>query len=339
MLFRKDKKLDLEFEDHGRYGGEDISAQRHPIRNILLIIIGIVVIAGGIAVYNLIRISVNPLGFGKLAGQSDGRVNILILGKGDADHAGPNLTDTVMVLSLDTASHKVATISLPRDLRVQIPGHGYGKVNTAYADGEADEVGSGAKLAEETVANTLGIPIHYYMLTDFTGLKDLVNSVGGVSITVKDELKDPEYPCDDNQYKVCGLDIKPGNYHMDGTLALQYARCRKGTCGNDFGRAARQQEVLSQIRQKVFTWQTYIDPARWTALSGAVAGSVKTDLSTDHLIQVGWMWHKIPASDTQNVVISNSGLTPFLKPGGGSDLVPIGGGFSRIQDYVQHIFD
>ncbi len=279
-------------------------------------------------VVNLVRLSINPLDFSPLAGSETGRVNILVLGIGDPGHAGEKLSDTNMVISLNTKTNQVALISIPRDLRVNIPGYGYNKINEANALG-------GAQLAEQTVADTLGIPINYYVQTDFTGLKDLVDAVGGVDVNVTQRLTDTEYPCDNNQYAVCGLDIKPGLQHMDGSLALKYARCRKGTCGNDFGRAARQQEIISLTQKKLFSNETYFNPARWTILSAIIGANVKSDLSLNGMLRAGWQIHQDQHPISFVLSTSPGGL---LGSGGGSDLAPIGGSFSQIQDKVQNIF-
>ncbi len=322
-----------QFSEESNYTADSDFDQprRHILRNVLLVLFAVLFLALGVVIYNLSKISVNPLGFGPLAGSSEGRINILVLGIGDPGHAGQNLSDTTMVVSLDTKDHKAAIFSLPRDLRVKIPGYGYAKVNQANSIG-------GPELAEQTVANTLGIPIHYYMVTDFTGLRDLVNAVGGIDITVRKELYDPEYPCDSNQYLACGIDIQPGQYHMDGGLALQYARCRKGTCGNDFGRAERQQEVLQQIRERAFRWQTYIDPAKLTAISVALSRSLKTDLTVDDMIEVGALWHRIPPGNSKSIVFSDAPGHFLMGVHGSSDLVPADGNFSQIQNYVSNIF-
>src|SRR5713101_4370660 len=126
---------------------------------LLLTLAAFVGYVGYIAV-NVAKISTQPLQLAGLASDSTGRVNILVLGEGDPGHAGVGLTDTMMVVSLDTKAKRVAQISVPRDLRVNIPGYGSGKINEANADG-------GVTLAEQVVANTLGIPINYYVKTDF----------------------------------------------------------------------------------------------------------------------------------------------------------------------------
>src|SRR5207244_10638311 len=108
----------------------------------------------------------------QLKGEGNGRVNILLLGVGGAGHDGPNLSDTIMVVSIDPKTKDVAMLSIPRDLYVKIPGHGYGKINAANVYG-------GPTLAARTVANVIGVPIHYYAVIDFSGFKQAVDSVGG----------------------------------------------------------------------------------------------------------------------------------------------------------------
>jgi LCP family protein required for cell wall assembly len=224
----------------------------------------------------------------------------------------------------------VAMVSVPRDLRVRVSGYGFSKVNAANAYG-------GAALAQQTIANTLGIPIHYYLTTNFKGLAQAVDAVGGLDVTVKERLYDSEYPCDDNQYKACGIDIAAGNYHMDGALALKYSRCRKGTCGNDFGRAARQQEIIQKLRDKVSTPAVYLSPTTDAALLGAVSSNSQTNMSANNLLELAWDLKG--SKQTINFVLSTS-PGGFLRgdPAGSSDLLPLGGDFSDIQDYVKNIF-
>lgn len=278
--------------------------------------------------YNLSKLSINPLDLGSLAA-TGGRTNILVLGIGDPGHPGQNLSDTLMVISIDHISGKVALISLPRDLRVPIPGHYSAKINQANALG-------GPKLAEQTVANTLGMPINYYVKTDFSGLKNLVDDVGGLDITVTSRLSDPEYPCADNENKVCGLDIEPGTYHMNGATVLEYTRCRKGTCGNDFGRAARQQDVIEKLQASIARPRVYLNPTTDAALLTTVRTYSQTDLSVGNMITVGRELHGAP--QTIKFVFSTSPGGFLRDIPGSSDLGPTTGNFSAIQAYVQDIF-
>lgn len=313
-------------------GGHQVGSRRRRVWRwikIALIVLGVVIIAVLVFLfYNLSKLSINPLDFGSLQ-QTDGRTNVLVLGIGDPGHAGQNLSDTIMVISVDHRSGDVAMISVPRDLRVSIPGHGYAKINQANSDG-------GPTLAEQTVANTLGIPIHYYFKTDFSGLKDLVDAVGGIQVTVTQELSDPEYPCASDENRACGIDIKPGTYHMDGAQALEYTRCRKGTCGNDFGRAARQQEVITKLRDKLATPGVYLNPATDASVLTALRAHSQTDMSVNNLIQLGWQMKHAPK--TIRFVYSNQPGGLLTGVPGSSDLVPVGGDYSALQNKAENIF-
>lgn len=282
--------------------------------------------------FQVTKITSNPFSWGKLKGEADGRINILLLGVGDPGHAGEGLADTNMVISLNTKTNQVAMISIPRDLRVKVPGYGYQKINNAHAEGDIP-------LAIKTVEQNLDIPIHYYVRANFTGLKQAVDAVGGVDINVTEQLYDPEYPCDKNENRSCGFKLKPGLTHMDGTLALKYARCRKGNCGDDFGRALRQQEVLQAVRTKATSLGTLANPAKLNALLGSAANNIKTDLSINNIMRLSDFSDKFSNSNTINVVFS---LKPngFLKSdtGGTSDLLPVGGSFNAIQQFVNNVF-
>lgn len=315
------------------------------VMRIVFIILGILaLITGGIALYLYLtagKISTNPFSFGKLKGEADGRVNILLMGVGDPGHAGETLADTNMVVSINTKTqpYQVAMISLPRDLRVDIPGAGENKLNYANAYGEMQNPPDGVGVAKQTIEDTLGIPIHYYIKGDFTGLKQAVDAVGGIDINVKDALIDPEYPCDKNENKSCGLKILPGQQHMDGATALKYARCRKGTCGDDFGRAQRQQEVLTAIREKALSGQTLSNPAKITALINAAGNNVKTDLSLSNIQRLQEITKDVNIADIVNVVFSIKPNGFLVSSNTSTDLLPAGGNFDDIQNFVAHVFE
>jgi polyisoprenyl-teichoic acid--peptidoglycan teichoic acid transferase len=287
---------------------------------------------GGYIINIVAKISTNSWQLGPLSTDSSGRTNVLLLGVGDPGHAGQNLSDTIMVVSINSNLHRIAQVSIPRDLRVDIPGYGVSKINAANADG-------GPGLAEQVVSNTLDSQMDYYVQTDFTGLKDIVDAVGGVDINVQDRLVDPEYPCDNNQYAVCGLDIEPGLQHMNGTKALQYVRCRKGTCGNDFGRAARQQQLIVQLKPKILNLGLLLQPAKLSILTSAIQKSIKTDLGLIQLLEIANDFRTDNSNPPVQLVLSTSpGGLLTGDPEGTSDLLPIGGDFSNISKKFQSIF-
>src|SRR6185369_16536807 len=142
----------------------------------------------------------------KLKGEGDGRVNILVLGIGGAGHEAPNLSDTMMVISFDPKTKDAAMLSIPRDLYVKIPatshtGVQYGKINAANVYG-------GPELAARVVSNVIGVPIHYYVLIDFSGFRQAIDAVGGVDINVPTAIYDPDYPCDNERGGYCAFSIK-----------------------------------------------------------------------------------------------------------------------------------
>ena len=298
-------------------------------------LLGILVL-GGIIVFGLLsfqvnKITTNPFSWGKLKGEADGRVNILLLGVGDPGHAGQDLADTNMVISINTKDNKVAMISVPRDLRVKIPGYGYQKINNAHAEGDIP-------LAVKTIEQTLDLPIHYYVRANFSGLKQAVDAVGGVDINVTEPLYDAEYPCDKNESRSCGFKLSAGQTHMDGTLALKYARCRKGNCGDDFGRALRQQQVLQAIRTKAMSLGTLTNPAKLNALLGSAANNIKTDLSINNIMRLSDFSKKFTDGSTVNVVFSLKPNGFLVSSGNSSDLLPADGNFAAIQKFVADVF-
>lgn len=298
----------------------------------IFLVAGVAAAAFGLYLFlNVAKVSVNPFGFGKLNGESTGRVNILMLGVGDPGHDGENLSDTNILLSVNTNTHQVSMVSVPRDTQVTLPEGGEGKVNAALSEGGID----GAK---KTFEETLGVPIHYYVKADFTALKQVVDAVGGVDVKNTTLLYDPEYPCDNNQYKICGYKLAAGNYHLDGTAALKYARCRKGTCGNDFGRAARQQEVMQQIRDKATTAGTLSNPVKLSKLVNAVGDNIKTDLSINNMMRLRELTETTDQGKIINVVLSTEDDGFLIQSNSSSNLLPAAGDFSDIQEFVKNVF-
>jgi hypothetical protein len=174
---------------------------------------------------------------------------------------------------------------------------------------------------------------------NFTGLKQAVDAVGGIEVDNKYLLHDPEYPCDKNQWKSCGFKMQPGRQNIDGTTALKYARCRKGTCGDDFGRAERQQEVITAIRTKAMSTDTILNPAKLTSLIQAAGDNVKTDLSVQGMLRLNDLTKDVQNEQIINAVFS---IQPngFLEsdPSGSSDLVPVDSTLTAIQTFVGDIF-
>lgn len=187
----------------------------------------------------------------ELKGQTEDRINILLLGIGGEGHDGPYLTDTIILASIKPSTKQVALLSIPRDLLMLIPGYGYRKINNADAFGESKTPGYGPVFASEVISQTMDIPIHYYIRADFQAFTDIIDRLGGIRVYVDKSFTDYTFPTAD--YKVKTLSFEQGWQTMDGVTALNFARSRHGTNGesNDFARSHRQQKILLAVKNKV----------------------------------------------------------------------------------------
>lgn len=178
------------------------------------------------------------------------RINVLLLGiDARPGEQGPWRTDTMIVATLDPQTKTAGMLAIPRDLYVPIPAPGAGenRINTANFYGDSTKYpGGGPALAKKTVEYNFAIPIHYYILIDFGGFRKLIDAIGGVDIDVPVAIDDPNYPTPD--YGIEHLQIPAGLQHMDGDLALKYARSREST--SDFDRSKRQMQVILAARDK-----------------------------------------------------------------------------------------
>lgn len=273
--------------------------------------------------------------------EGERRVNILLLGIGDSSHAGSLLTDTMLVASIEPKEKTVTMISLPRDLYVPIPNHGNDKINSAHVYGELQKKGEGPNTSKKVVESTLDIPIHYYMRVDFSGFKKAIDTLGGVTLNVESALYDSEYPCDKDERRACGFTMKAGSQVVRGDMALKYVRCRKGNCGNDFGRAARQQQVLMAMREKALSASTLSNPAKIAGLIDTVGSHVTTDMSLDELQNLATIMKEVPKDKTVTKVIDGEteGLVYSTMIQGASVVVPkLGvGNFSGIRDFTHNL--
>lgn len=276
----------------------------------------------------------------KLRGEGDGRINILLLGIGGPGHQGSDLSDTVMVVSIDPRTKDVAMLGIPRDLYVPIPGYGSAKINAAHAYGEQNKyAGGGPALAKKTVEKILDLPIHYYARVDFAGFKKAVDAVGGVDLTVDKAIYDPYYPADRGD-GFRPFSVKAGYQHMGGDLALQFVRSRYTT--SDFDRAARQQKVMLALRDKTLNVGTLTNPAKISALIDAIGSHARTDLQLHEIKKLAELAKDIDASKVINKVLDTApdGLLVNSNIGGGYVEVPKAGinDFSEIRQFVHSIF-
>ncbi|MBI2453875.1 LCP family protein, partial [Candidatus Peregrinibacteria bacterium] len=185
--------------------------------------------------------------FGKELQTDDrGRTNILLLGVGGEGHSGKDLTDTIIIASVDVEQKKVAMFSIPRDLYVDTKNGGT-RVNRLYEMGK-NKWGSalGLEFATETLQEKIGIPLHYRFKLDFEAFKKIVDAMGGIDVFVEETIDDPAYP--DELFGYEPFYIEKGMRHLDGDMALKYVRSRHSS--SDFSRSERQQQTLLALKKK-----------------------------------------------------------------------------------------
>lgn len=241
-----------------------------------------------------------------------GMVNILLLGIGGGAHDGPNLTDTIILASLDPKKNTVNLISIPRDLYIPAL---KGKINRVYSDGEEKGKGNGILLVKSAINSVTGIKPDYAVVIDFSGFVKLVDLLGGIEVIVKNPLTDYEYPVTGLENELCGyeedgiasfsaqistgsatepeifpcryetLHVDAGEVHMDGELALKFVRSRHaiGEEGTDFARSARQQAVINAVRTKVLSLGTLTNPVRIFGIIDILTDHIKMDIAENEI--------------------------------------------------------
>lgn len=240
----------------------------------------------------------------QLSSEGDSRVNILLLGVGGPGHDGADLTDTIMIASLDPANKKISLLSVPRDLWVKIAGNGYSKINAAYTYGKQqskskktnDQIVDGLNLLDKTVQPILGISIHYHVLVDFSAFQQAVDAVGGIDVNVPEQLYDPTIAWENHYNSVIA---QKGIQHMDGHKALLYAKSRETS--SDFARAERQRLILVALKNKVFSAGTFANPVRISSLFDSLGNNVYTDFDTSTIRCLYSEISKVPSTSIKSL--------------------------------------
>jgi len=245
--------------------------------------------------------------------QHGSATDILLLGTDHARLAGresANRTDSITLVRVDSNRHRIAYLSIPRDLRVEIPGYGTSKINAAMQVG-------GAALAVRTVRDLTGLPINHVVIVDFSQFEDLIDKLGGIDINVPERIVskfDCPYPTEARCARWDGWRFAKGNQHMDGHRALIYSRVRKNKLNpgdTDFSRAEHNQQVLQAVAGKLTGFGTLI---KLPFIGDDLLAPVATDLSTRSFISLGWTKFR-----------SSSGQTLHCRLGGeasGGEIIP-----------------
>ncbi|HLD18370.1 MAG TPA: LCP family protein [Patescibacteria group bacterium] len=273
----------------------------------------------------------------KMQGEENDRINVLLLGVGGEGHEGAELSDTILLASLQPSTNKLGLLSLPRDLAVPIPGYDWRKVNSANAYGESEKDGYGPVLASQVIGNVLDQEIPYYIKVDFNGFETLIDKLGGIDVYVDRPFTDAEYPILGRETTNCGttetllneqgeeiavptygcrfevLAFQEGWAHMDGATALQYARSRHGTNGeaSDFARSRRQQKILTAVKEKTLQVDTLLHPTKISALFDTVREHVQTNLAFWEIIRLADFARKLDSDKIVSRVLDASPDSPL----------------------------
>ena len=292
----------------------------------------------------------------KLKGEDVGRVNVLLAGNSSDDpgHDGANLTDSIMILSLDTRNNTAFMMSIPRDLYVEIPGYGHAKINEAYVDGQTGDFSEsgyfpgGMGLLQEVIQNNFDITLNYYALINYEALKDMVNAVGGITINVQSDdprgLYDPSIDWTTHKPLV---KLSNGKHTLNGEQALDLARARGDAYGSygfpasDFDRTENQRKELMALKSKVMSANVLANPVTVSKLTDSVGKNIVTNMTLSEARRAYDLVKKVGniQSVGLNDVNGKNLLASYTTYSGQSALIPAAGldDFSDIQELMQQL--
>lgn len=279
----------------------------------------------------------------QLKGEENRRINILLLGIAGEGKPGGDLTDTIMIASIDTKAKKVALLSLPRDLHAAIPGSNYSaKINSLYKYGLSNN--KGVEPLKKTIENITNLSINYYLIVNFSGFEKFIDDIGGINVEVQRDIYDPTYPGPNYSYET--FEIKKGFHTLDGVTALKYARERHDDPEGDFGRAKRQQQVIQAAKNKIFSTKTLLNPFAINNMMDTLGENIKTDMTLNEIDNFIKLSKNLDTQNINNAVVDAWKEDSLLKVSHifyentrAFILIPRIGNYTEIQDLAKNIFD
>ncbi len=256
-------------------------------------------------------------------------INVLLLGVDSRPGEALGRTDTIIVVSLNRTQQTVSMLSIPRDLWVYIPGvNRFDRINTADIWGSRYKLGGRVDLLAEVIRYNLGIPVNYYAIVNFSGVRNIIDRVGGIDVLAQCPLYDifPDLPPEANDIitdtaqlstvPTGTIDIpSPGLYTLDGQHALWYARSRKTT--SDFDRSRRQQNVLRAVWAKIKAQGLVTQlPNLWNEVTSLVT----TDLTLNDVIYLASFGLQLDDTALKQRAIDRAVLQPFTTETGAAVL-------------------
>jgi len=234
-------------------------------------------------------------------------LNILVLGVDRRPEGGDQNADVVILARLDLINQTLRSVSIPRDLLVDIPGGGQDRVNSAFNYGamaDPQNPAAGPGMVRDTIEQNFGIPIDGYVLVDFNGFTGVVDALGGIDVTVPKAIHDPAYPRPDYTTEV--VDFAVGRQHMNGDRALKYARTRNAD--SDDERRDRQMQVLLALFERGKRLHSI---ARADQLILALGNAVQTSFGLEQQLLLARLAYQM---DRGNIDMATLGQ-PLVAPG------------------------
>jgi polyisoprenyl-teichoic acid--peptidoglycan teichoic acid transferase len=230
-----------------------------------------------------------------------------------ADRQGTGRADSIMLIRSDPDDNRIAYLSIPRDLRVEIPGRGTDKINASYAYG-------GPGLAIQTVQALTGLDVHHVVVVDFGTFKEVIDAVGGITIQNPKPVLSNPFDCPFRGAERCagfrGWRFRQGEIHLDGRRALIYSRIRKNQLDpteSDITRGERQQRVIQGLTDKIVGLYGYL---HMPFIGDDLVRPMTTDLSANELLQLAWVRRRAADSKTLRCRLGGDAVN-----GGGSSYI------------------
>ena len=267
--------------------------------------------------------------------ENNNPVNILLLGRPGNGYSGGNLTDTIILAHLTPAKEKAILISLPRDLLVKIPNtNKLTKINSLYNIAGIDGL-------KEKIEEITGLKIDYHVLVDLVVAQEIIELVDGLNIYVPKDIDDPFFPGPNYTYQT--FNLSAGWRYLDGPEALRYIRTRYTSPNGDFDRMARQQQVITLLKQKVLELNLLWDFPTYLKMFNSLKNNIETDLGIIELKKFWEIARSIKYNQISQLVIDKK-ETKLLIGGQvlfgeqmASVIYPVAGqgNYDKIKEYIK----
>jgi len=251
--------------------------------------------------------------------ENNNPVNILLLGRPGNGYSGGNLTDTIILAHLTPAKEKATLISLPRDLLVKIPNtNKLTKINSLYSI-------AGINGLKEKIEEITGLKIDYHVLVDLVVAQEIIELVDGLNVYVPKDIDDPFFPGPNYTYQT--FNLSAGWRYLDGPEALRYIRTRYTSPNGDFDRMARQQQVITLLKQKVLELNLLWDFPTYLKMFNSLKNNIETDLGIIELKKFWEIARSIKYNQISQLVIDKKETKLLI---GGQVFIRRANGFSNL---------